>query len=292
MSARYQVSSVEGNRQRLDGGAMYGNVPRAVWAEWTPPDERGRIELATRAFLVEDRTRGVRILLEAGIGAFFAPKLQDRFGVCEPDHRLLASLAALGVGAGEIDLVVLSHLHFDHAGGLLTPWRADGRYELVFGRAHYLVSRAGWERARRPHPRDRASFIAELGSLLEASGRLELADGERSELLGPDFELHRSDGHSPGMLLAELATERGSLLFLGDLAPGRPWLHLPVTMGYDRNPELLVDEKASLFARCLARGTRLLFTHDAACASARLGQDDRGRFVPAHEIAVLRGLEL
>ncbi len=289
---RYLVHSVEGNRQRLDGGAMYGNAPRAIWADWSPPDERNRIELACRAFLIEDRALGRRVLLEAGIGAFFDPKLKDRFGVEESRHLLLENLAALGVAPEAIDLVVLSHLHFDHVGGLLTPWREGGGHELVFPRARFLCGARAWERARHPHLRDRASYIPELLALLEGSGRLLLASEAQHEALGPDFTLHYSDGHTPGLLLAELATEGGSLLFCGDLVPGRPWVHLPVTMGYDRYPELLIDEKQRLFERCLARGTRLLFTHDPGCAACGLERDERGRFKPHEPQAELRGVEL
>ena len=289
----FVIQSVEGNRQRLDGGAMYGNVPRALWAEWSPPDERNRIELACRAFLVEDRPRGRRVLLEAGIGAFFEPKLRDRFGVEDSEHRLLLNLAALGVTPESIDAVILSHLHFDHAGGLLGAWRRSAAQELVFPRARFLCSARAWERARHPHLRDRASFIPELLDLLESSGRLELCSGEESAWLGPGFRFHSSDGHTPGLLLTELRGEAGTLLFCGDLVPGRPWLHLPVTMGYDRYPELLIDEKQALLSRCLEQGTRLLFTHDPGCALCGVSRDAAtGRLGPSASVAELRGLEL
>jgi len=288
----YSISSIEGNRQHLDGGAMFGNVPRTLWSRWIAPDERHRIELACRAFLLRDQQRGRQILLEAGIGVFFEPKLQDRYGVVEREHRLLQSLKALQVSPESIDLVILSHLHFDHVGGLLTRWRPEETYELVFPTARYLVGRRAWERARAPHPRDRASFIPPLLDLLEASGRLELVDSSGSDLLGPEFSFTFSDGHTPGMMLTELKTAAESVVFCADLIPGRPWVHLPVTMGYDRYPELLIDEKASLLARCLQDGTRLLFTHDPECASSKVQQDERGRYQPVDELATLSELRL
>src|SRR5690606_3614632 len=225
--------SVEGNRQRLDGGAMFGNVPRALWAQWCPPDDRNRIELACRALLVQDDA-GRRLLFETGIGAFFAPRLKERYGVIEAEHVLLRSLAARGVAPEDVNAIVLSHLHFDHAGGLLRPYAEGAPLELAFPNARVIVGRRAWERACEPHPRDRASFIPGLTELLERSGRLELVSGERSEWLGSHVRFHTSDGHTPGLLLAEI----GGIVFCSDLIPGRPWVHLPVTMGYDRYPEL------------------------------------------------------
>ena len=108
--------SVEGNRQRLDGGAMFGNVPRNLWAKWLVPDGENRLEFACRCLLVQDLD-GKTVLFETGIGAFFDPKLKARYGVYESEHMLLNSLAARGVKHEDVDAVVLSHLHFDHAGG-------------------------------------------------------------------------------------------------------------------------------------------------------------------------------
>ena len=272
-----KLSSVHGNRQRLDGGAMFGNAPRALWERWATPDDRHRIPLACRALLIEDGDR--RVLLETGIGAFFEPKLRDRFGVVEDRHVLLDNLAALGLSHTDIDVVVLSHLHFDHAGGLLTAWEEGAEAQLLFPRAHFVVGRKAWERALAPHPRDRASFIPALHPLLEASGRLEIVDGDRSTTLGERYRLHTSDGHTPGLMLVELATADGPLLFGGDLVPGVPWVRVPITMGYDRYPELLIDEKRRLLGDLADRGGRVFFTHDPDTAVARIGRDERGRLV-------------
>ena len=193
------IHSVEGNRQRLDGGAMYGNVPRALWAEWSRPDERNRIELACRAFLVEERGRGRKVLLEAGIGAFFEPKLRDRFGVEDGEHRLLLKLAALGVAPESIDAVILSHLHFDHAGGLLSRLARDAALRALLSARALLLRqpRPGSERAE-PHLRDRASFIPELLELLEGSGRLELVVGREERLARPGLPLSPLGRPHPG----------------------------------------------------------------------------------------------
>lgn len=273
-----KVTSVLGNSQRLDGGAMFGNAPRALWSRWATPDELGRIELVCRAFLVEDGEK--RVLLEAGIGAFFEPELRERYGVQEAEHVLLSSLAALGLGDADIDAVVLSHLHFDHAGGLLAPYAAGAAPRLLFPRARFVVGRTALERAQHPHPRDRASFIAELPALLEASGRLDVVESsaELARLLGAPFELTLTSGHTPGMLHTSVHGQRGSAFFAADLVPGTAWVNLPITMGYDRFPEQLIDEKAAVFNDVQRRSGHLLYTHDPAVAASRLALDARGRW--------------
>ncbi len=193
------LTAIAGNSQRLDGGAMFGNAPKPVWEKWIAPDERNRIPLACRAMLIEEKSGGAtkRILFETGIGAFFSPKMRDRFGVVESEHVLLESLVRAGAPHDTIDVVVLSHLHFDHAGGLLTAYAEGAAPELLFPKATFVVGAEAWERAKHPHARDRASFIPELVPLLETSGRLEVAAGERSQALGPAYRLHRSSGHTP-----------------------------------------------------------------------------------------------
>ncbi len=271
--------SILGNSQRLDGGAMFGNVPRAMWEKWIAPDAEHRIPLACRALLAKNLA-GKNVLFETGIGAFFEPKMRERFGVVEERHVLLDSLSAAGVSHEDIDVVVLSHLHFDHAGGLLAPWQEGQPARLLFPNATFVVGAEHWARAKAPHPRDRASFIPELSGLLEASGRLEVVEGAHSRALGESVRFHVSEGHTPGLLLAEIVGQNGKngVVFCADLIPGRPWVHLPVTMGYDRAPEVLIDEKRRFLADMQARGVRLFFTHDDACALAAVHCDDKGRY--------------
>lgn len=287
-----KLSSVLGNSQRLDGGAMFGNAPRALWSRWVTPDELGRIPLACRAFLVDDGAR--RILIETGIGAFFEPSLRDRYGVVEERHVLLESLDGLGYSANDIDWVILSHLHFDHAGGILAPYTADALPRLAFPNARIIVSRPAFERAEHPHARDRASFIPELPQLLKSSGRLSLVSSSDDvvALLGAAFAARITSGHTVGMLHTWVTGARGSAFFCADLVPGSAWVHLPVTMGYDRFPELLIDEKAEIFAELGARGTHCLFTHDSQIAAARVERDARGRYGVSGAVSEFRGWDL
>jgi len=281
-----KLTSVLGNSQKLDGGSMFGNAPKAVWQHWVDVDEQNRIDLSCRALLIE--TEGKKILLETGIGAFFEPKFKERYGVVESEHVLLENLNRLGLSDKDIDVVILSHLHFDHAGGLLSPYQEEQSPELLFPNATFIVGQEAWNRALNPHFRDRASFLPQLNQLLEQSGRLEIIDGETCETLGKNFRFHTSSGHTPGMLLTEIDYQGRPLVFAADLIPGVPWVHLPITMGYDRYPEKLIDEKQNLLERLVSENGRLFFTHDPKTAMADIVKNDKGKFTVENPISHLR----
>ncbi|NVJ60227.1 MAG: MBL fold metallo-hydrolase [Gammaproteobacteria bacterium] len=265
-----------GNSQKLDGGAMFGNAPKAMWQKWVEVDSENRIDLCCRTLLIKEGDRN--ILLETGIGAFFEPKFKDRFGVVESSHILLEELNAHGLSHEDIDIVVLSHLHFDHAGGLLSSFEQGESPKLLFPNAKYLVGKAHWDRANNPHFRDKASFLPDLNKQLEESGRLVLIDQSSSDLLGDDYKFHWSDGHTPGMMLTEVKTSHGPMVFAADLIPGSAWVHLPITMGYDRYPEHLIEEKQDLLSDLEARNGWIYFTHDSQIACGKVDRDERGKF--------------
>lgn len=273
-----ELFSLLGNSQQLDGGAMFGNAPKALWQRWMQPDELNRIDLGCRALLVQEEGR--TILIETGIGAFFSPEMKERFGVQESQHVLLDSLAELGLTDADIDIVLLSHLHFDHAGGLLSAWQDDQPAQLLFPNAQFITGKTQWQRANHPHARDRASYIPELLTLLKECGRLHLVadDSVSHPLLGDGWHLHWSNGHTPGLMLPEVSMPDGPVLFPSDLIPGAPWVHLPITMGYDRFPEGLIEEKQTLLDDLYARHGRLVFTHDPAVAMGTIAHDSKGRY--------------
>jgi glyoxylase-like metal-dependent hydrolase (beta-lactamase superfamily II) len=275
-----QLISLMGNSQMLDAGAMFGNAPKALWSRWTEVDELNRMHIACRCLLAKD-FNGQNVLFETGIGAFFEPKLKQRFGVNEESHVLLDSLGKHGLTHKDIDIVVLSHLHFDHAGGLLSAWQEGIDPELLFPNAQYLVSSDHWQRAVNPHPRDRASFIPHLNTLLKKSGRLNLVSGSYHELL-PEVFFEYTNGHAPGMMHATIK----DLVFCADLIPGKAWIHVPISMGYDRFPELLIDEKSQFLNNHLQANHRLFFTHDPVYAVSNI-ENIKGRYITKDEIKEL-----
>lgn len=289
-----KITSIEGNRQLLDGGAMFGNAPRPVWEKWIPPDSIGRIPLACRCLLVE--FNGKKLLCETGIGAFFDPKMAERFGVQSPDrHLLLENLRNHGHTPESIDFVILSHLHFDHAGGLLPTFKEmqAGKSDLVFPNAKFIVGREAWQRALNPHFRDKASFIPELTEKLKHSGRLIIFPDQPLPLeLKDKVEFIFSNGHTPGQLHTLFHGTDKSVFFCGDLIPGRPWVHLPITMGYDRYPEMLIDEKASVYGRAVSEKWLLFYTHDPTAAASQIEQKSSGKFEPVNPHGSLESFSL
>jgi glyoxylase-like metal-dependent hydrolase (beta-lactamase superfamily II) len=277
-----QLYSVLSNAYKLDGGAMFGNAAKAVWERWMPADEQNRIHLATRALLV--LTQQEKILFETGIGAYMEPRFRDRYGVIESGHMLIKSLAQKGISPADITRIFISHLHFDHAGGLLSAWQEGKEPELLFPNAKYYVGDEAWERASHPHPRDKASFIPLLHRQLEQSQRLILI-GKDDKLSFDELELKfiSSNGHTSGLLCADLRFGKDRMVYASDLIPGRFWVHLPISMGYDRFPELLIDEKKALLTSLAQENAWIFYVHDPDFAVSKVQFDDEHKTFVAVE---------
>lgn len=277
---------------KLDGGAMFGNAPKALWSRWMQPDDRNMITIGSRALLIEISDH--KILFETGAGAYLSPDMKKRFQIVESHHVLLESLDRKGLTHEDITHVILSHLHFDHAGGLLKEWeegRIDG--ELLFPNAQFVVGKTNFERSRSPHMRDKASFIPGLAGLLEGTDRLKLIkDKDTLSFEGLEIEFIESQGHTPGMILSYIQTQGIKMLFPGDIAPGHAWINLPITMGYDRFPERLIDEKKQVFDRIFKDDAWLFYPHDNTYAASKLLFDDATKkFQPVNLIKNLDQLK-
>ena len=277
---------------RLDGGAMFGNAPKALWERWIPPDKSNRIQLASRSLLV--RTENHTLLFETGIGAYMEPRFRERYGVEETGHVLLKSLEQIGKSHEDITEIILSHLHFDHAGGLLSAWQEGKEPDLLFPNARYYVSEQAWKRARHPHYRDKASFLPLLNQKLEDSRRL--VQIKNSDILSFDeFKIcfFKSNGHTPGMLCSDLRWNKNRLVFAADLIPGRFWVHIPITMGYDRFPELLINEKKVLLTSLADENAWLFYTHDPEIAVSKVRFDAmRNTFVTVENHKDLKDINI
>src|SRR5437773_9792696 len=195
----WSAHTLETGRLRLDGGAMFGSVPKPVWSRTHPADDRNRITLAMRTLLLEGEGR--RILVDTGIGTKFPPKLVDIYAVDHSEHTLERSLAALGLGVEDVTDVVLTHLHFDHAGG---STRRDGDRLLPrLPRARYYVQRRNWETALAPNPRERASYMPENFRPLEEALVLTFWDGPGEPW--PGFQIFTAEGHTRGQQLVRIS---------------------------------------------------------------------------------------
>ncbi len=268
-----QLFSVLSNMYKLDGGAMFGNAPKPLWERWMPADEQNRIRMATRALLAV--TENATILFEAGIGAYMEPRLRERYGVDEPEHMLLKNMASRGIAPEQVSHIFLTHLHFDHAGGLLSTWQEGREPDLLFPNAHYYVSEAAWERATHPLQRDRASFIPLLNQKLDESDRLNLiCPDDTFKFDGLQLGFLLSEGHTPGLLCFDLHYDGKRLVYVSDLIPGRPWVHLPISMGYDRFPELLIEEKSRLLPTVEKENGWIYYVHDPEIALSRVRRDE------------------
>ena len=275
---------------------MFGNAPRALWERWYKPDEQGRIELACRSLLIEIDSK--KILCETGIGAFFEPKLAQRYGVQSPEtHILLKSLDELGIDEKQIDAVILSHLHFDHAGGLLRSYaeQQQGNTELLFPNAHYIVSETAWQRSITPHMRDKASFIPELNDKLVDSQRLIQVKDDKACLdtfLPKEISFIYTQGHTVGQMHTLIQGKKDTVVFCGDLIPGISWTHIPITMGYDRFPEQLINEKIKLIQRCVEKQWLMFFTHDPSHVAARCEFNEKKKVVCNQQVKKLQQFEI
>jgi len=275
----WTVHTLETGAIRLDGGAMFGSVPKTIWSREHPADEKNRIDLAMRCLLLEGDGR--RILVDVGAGEKLSPKLMDIYGVDYTVHSLERSLAALGLGVDDVTDVVLTHLHFDHAGGATQS--RGGTLVPTLPRARYYVQRTNWEVAQSPNLRERASYMRENFDPLQSAGVLRVWDGPQAPW--PGIELFTAHGHTRGQQLLRVTGGDATLYFVADLIPTRSHVRIPFVMGYDVAAIETMSEKRALLERASAEGAWIVLEHDPKVALGRAiaeGEDFRwAETVPA-----------
>lgn len=253
----YRVEVIPDCEFRLDGGAMFGVVPRNLWSKVCPPDEQNRIRMNMNCLFVEATTE--RILIDTGIGNKWSDKHRAMYGI-DRKRSLGESLQAItGVGEDEITIVINTHLHFDHAGGN-TKLDHDGRAIPTFPNARYLVSRAEFEHAEQPTERDRASYFPENWRALKESGQLELKEAEYEVVPGLHLETHA--GHNRSMQCPRLEQSGQTLFGFADLVPTRAHVPFAWVMGYDLYPVETVEAKKKLLPQAARENWTCLFYHD------------------------------
>jgi glyoxylase-like metal-dependent hydrolase (beta-lactamase superfamily II) len=254
----------------LDGGAMFGVVPKVLWEKKLRPDDKNRIPVATNCLLVKGKD--FVLLVDAGIGQRWDEKSRELYGI-EHETTLARSLARHGVGPQDVDAVVLSHLHFDHAGAATE--RHDGALRPAFPKASVYVQAAELEHARRPNERDRASYRSEDWEALVAVGRLETISGERE--IRPGVTAVPVRGHSEGMQAVRIESKGFTAFFFSDSLPTSAHVPVPWIMSYDLYPVELVQNKKRLTDQAAREGWLAIFVHDVNVPWGKIVDEINGK---------------
>lgn len=273
---RFKVSLVDFGSFRLDGGAMFGSVPKNLWAKKIANDGENCIPLALRSLKIE--VDGRTFLVDVGIGEKWSEKQRAIFAIKNtPAHDL-------GFTPDSITDIVLTHLHFDHAGGI-SRFTSDSstELELVYPDATVHLQRTNLENAGQPNAKERASYLKENVTILRQA-KLNLLNGE-TEIV-PDLWVHTFNGHTRGQQTVELRDGDTSLVFPTDLIPTSHHLPVPFHMGYDICAETILREKEAFLSQCVERSAIVVFQHDPKVAAGRVVRDDRGQYTLGEQVAV------
>ncbi len=268
-----RLYAIDAGRFALDGGAMFGVVPWTIWSRLILPDDRNRIPMALRCLLIEVGER--LILVDNGIGHKYNAKFADIYAIDHEQATLERSLHAQGFSLSDITDVVLTHLHFDHAGGS-TYRDGEGRLRLTFSNARYYVQKSHWTWAHAPNPRERASFFPENYDLIEESGQLVLVEGDQE--LAPHVYLRVVNGHTEGQQLVEVHYKDKILLYAADLFPTSAHIPLPYVMAYDVRPLVTFEERTRYLPWLVEKNAVLFYEHDATVQCSTVHQTPEGRY--------------
>jgi glyoxylase-like metal-dependent hydrolase (beta-lactamase superfamily II) len=266
----WQIDSFVAASFRLDGGAMFGVVPKNIWSKVAPPDEDNRIAMAMRPMLLRGRDRVV--LVDVGCGVGYDDKLTKIYAF-QSNVPMRECLKAFGLSPERVTDVIVTHLHFDHGGGVAYP--DAGAWRLTFPNAAHHIQERQWRHALNPNPRDRASYFRERIEILDREGVLVLHDGEWS--LAPGIDVLVFHGHTPGQHLPKITGDGKTLFYCGDLIPTAAHIPTPYVMAYDLEPVVSMSEKSSLLERAAGESWALFFEHDPVVEACRVSARE-GRF--------------
>jgi len=269
---RYELYSIITGAFRLDGGAMFGVVPKVLWGNAVEYDEANRIFLTTRTLLAVDRDVNRVILTDTGCGTKWSKEHAARFAIVHDRDAIPNALSAIGMSIDDVTDIVVTHLHFDHNGGL-TEWFDDpgGPTTLRFPKARHWIHKNQWDHAHHPNYKDRTSYLKEDFDGLESGGVLRYVEGDQPGTPWPGVEWFISHGHSPYQLLPVFTDGATRLYFVGDLIPTIAHLRLGWVMAYDLFPLTTIREKEMLFRGAIEQGWLLAFPHDPKIGGVALG---------------------
>ncbi|MEM1128676.1 MAG: MBL fold metallo-hydrolase [Bacteroidota bacterium] len=266
----YTLYTIETGRFGLDGGAMFGIIPQPLWSRRIEPDARNRIPLHMRCLLLEGDGR--LILIDNGLGDKYDAKFASIYAVDDQAPTLDESLAQAGFGRDEITDVILTHLHFDHAGG--TTRRTSDGLAMAFPNATIHVQRDHWAWASAPNPREQGSFLAENLDPLAASGQLALVEGAGA--LFPGVSVRTVHGHTEAQQIVMISDDARTLVFVADLLPTSAHLAPVWGMGYDVRPLVTIEEKGLFLEEAITQGWTLFFEHDPHVVVAQVESGPKG----------------
>ncbi len=267
---QYELHSIETGRFALDGGAMFGIVPKSLWNKLNPSDDENRIEMALRSLLIMDDKH--KILVDAGIGTKFSEKYQEIYKIDQSKYNLTSSLEKYNLETKDITDVILTHLHLDHVGGAV--YNEGNKHNLTFPNAAHYVQKKHHEWALKPSKKDIGSFIREDFKSIEDEGKLRLVDGYAKIL--PDIDVIISDGHSIGLQLVKISDGINTLIYCSDLIPFTSHIKMPYIPSYDIDPLTTIEEKEKLLARACNGDWILFFEHDPATEAVKVEKTEKG----------------
>ncbi len=267
---KYNLHIVEGGYFGLDGGAMFGIIPRPLWEKTNPADEKNRIKLATRSLLLISDSR--KILIDTGMGKDWNTKLSEIYNVDQETNSIEKSLKNLGFASTDITDVILTHLHFDHTGGSVI--RENNKLIPTFTNAKYHIRKSNFDWACNPSPKDKGSFIKEKFYPLYEHGVVELIENENQ--FDDEIEFIVVNGHTYGQQLVKISDSSTTMLYSGDLFPTTSHIRLPYLMGYDIQPLETIKEKEKVLKKVLDENWKLFFEHDPFNALGTVKKTEKG----------------